>query len=535
MKSSLTTVIILCCMCFLGCQSSCRSGPDSCSFGWDDACHWTFTSGWKIYWSFGYCIGLKDQHSTTERLESRQACSTNSDIHCLKFSYNFEETNKLSLSIIIKTSEFGEKEVWKMSSSSRWDDAQVPVNTSTEFTVIFEAKGSGNHRVYIDDIEYEEKECKLHPSAATPPITTTSPTTPQTPFTPDPPEHRVSSTSSGSAPTIPAPAQSSSNVGLIAGVVVAVVFLMVVGVVLFVLFKRKQTHDWKTCFTQQKGRPEDFHVHTTHNAVYMSGEQDPDQFINVDINPLNSDRNIQHAHNDTILAPSSAENHYSVTESPSEGSDSQPLMAEYVNVNSLKQPDHNEVPPDPHSADDNPYEIGDSGEVLPLHSAPAGEAYNTLDFHTPDSERCEGFLSSCDHSSDYNHVSGQQPQTASSTDTGEGPGLYQAIATCHTVRHHQPPAAQHHTVSSTDTQQLHSALQEQTPVELYPESSDNHGADKTAQYQQLDFDGKTPGEERSDDVSAQVYSHLNAGSEGAYDVIDRKPDKEQRDGEYSHI
>ncbi|XP_076445556.1 uncharacterized protein LOC143283260 isoform X2 [Babylonia areolata] len=655
MKPSLTTIIMLCCTCFLGCQCSCRPGPAACSFR--STCPWTFSSGWEVYYHFlvNYYLELKTRHNAIERFESRKVCSTKSDIHCLKFQYNFKTNNVLSLSVIIKTSELGEKEVWKMSSSrsSRpWDNAQVPVKTTTEFTVIFEARDTGNHIVYIDDIEYEEEECEISPPNAIPPLTTTSPattqtsttstvvdtttvtttspattqtsttstvadtttvtttslatpqtsktssivdtttvistslatpqtgtmstvldtttttsssatatpvttmlTTPITPSTSDHQRHTISSTgSSGSAPTTPsaagraAPAESSSNVGMIAGVVVAVVFLLVVGVVLVVLFKRKQTHAGKTSSGQVKRR----HVQTSHNAAYTLDENDPEQFNSVvtnPVNPVNTDRKAQHS------------------------------TAEYANWNDPKQPDHRRLPQDPKSSDENVYENEASREVMPPNSAPPQDDYNRLDFHTGRGDRREGFPSSSDHTGDYNHVTALQPQPEPATDRDDGgAGLYQAISTCHSTRPPQPPRTAHRPVTNRGAQKLHKGvhqhpelstghtpsdhetspnlketpelpappsqdttnyinytLQKRTSEERFPERSHNHGADKSGQYQHLDFDGKILAEERSDDMSAQVYSHLNAGGEGAYDAIGRKPNKGERDGDYSHI
>ena len=253
-----------------------RDGPADCDFEDVDVCNWSVSGDWYIYrYISNHFLSFAGEN--TGRLRSRLACPTGGSTHCLKFQYWFQVDNEADLNIIISNSETGEKEVWTMSSSSsryNFVDAQVPIKTGDNFSVIIEVErhNGQNHsgHVAVDRIRYEKQGCSLHPSSATPATTTTATThfdqggtSGQTTVMR---EAHTESTSPATTPVTADQAASSQSqedvVPIVGAVVGAIVVAIVVVVVLLVLF-------WKTCFKADKDKGERVDVTASQNVAYV--------------------------------------------------------------------------------------------------------------------------------------------------------------------------------------------------------------------------------------------------------------------------
>ncbi|KAL8564609.1 hypothetical protein ACOMHN_032165 [Nucella lapillus] len=385
--------------------------------------------------------------------------------------------------------------------------ASVPVKTTTNFSIIFEAKGSRSHRVYLDEIEYEKENCNIQPAAATPPPVTTSVVTSFTTTikssttvptvessTTDPQGHMSDSTQSGDAPTTSsqagrtAPAESSSDIGLIVGVAVAVVFLLLLGLVLCILFRRKHSHGRKTCFGKQKQTEEDLQVRAAHNAVYSVDEAEPDRLNHVDINPVNPGSNARQHEVSTTVLPSPANSYYDVPVPSAEQN------SDYSHLASKPKP------PLSTTRDGGPEVYQNSAKVFQASDQRAASALYQNVSQDADLAREDPSAAL------YTVPRGTALKSGPSTNRGGG----------------QTPSV---SKSQDPENGVYHVLQEETQ-DIY------EAAGNAEDYQHLDFDGNKVSEERD---GAPVYSHLNEGEGGHYQEIDRDRRREVIDGDYSHI
>ncbi|KAL8564610.1 hypothetical protein ACOMHN_032166 [Nucella lapillus] len=475
-------------------------------------------------------------------------------------------------SVFIKSGGLEEEKVWQMSSSENLNteySASVPVKTTTNFNIIFEAKGSRNHTVYLDEIEYEKKKCVIYPANATPPPVTTSVPTVKSSTT-DPQGHMSDSTKSGDAPTTSsqagrtAPAESSSDIGLIVGVVVAVVLLLLLGLVLCILFRRKHSHRRKTGFGKQKQTEEDLQVRAAHNAVYSVDEAEPDRLNHVDINPVNPVSNTRQHEVSTTVLPSPA--NYDVVDA----TDAEPSENNYTEVNKLKKTNNGKLQQNHQLSDESPYEIGDSSENITPIAAPPDDNYNKLNFHARSHRNHhDSPAPSAEQNSDNSHLA-SKPKPPRSTARDGGPevyqnsakvfqasdqraasALYQNVSLDADLAREDPSAALYTVPRGTASKSgpstnrgggdTPSVSKSQDPGNgvyhvLQEETRDiSEAAGNAEDYQHLDFDGNKVSEERDGDLPAPVYSHLNEGEGGHYQEIDRDRRREVIDGNYSHI
>ncbi|KAL8564612.1 hypothetical protein ACOMHN_032168 [Nucella lapillus] len=397
-----------------------------------------------------------------------------------------------------------------MSSSNGWVSARVPVNTTSDLSVIFEARSVEDHTVCIDDIAYKKEECDLWPAAALPPPMTTS-STPQptstvqtTTFVPETTTTTITTTattsltevntqspsklavattdlvkttsgsteSGGNASAASSqtkktpPAGPSSNIGLIVGVVVAVVVLILIGlVVLYILFRRKQIH--RTCFRKQKRKEEGFQVKVSHNAGYKLEKPEPDRFEIVDVNTKRFDSHTQQQGNRESLTSPPVEDDYSVITHTADGAGFDPSEAEneYAEVDrpnalNMKQ----QTDPDP---EESPYEIGDAVDTIPPNPPPPEDDYNQLNFHrSGHGDRHDEKPPSMDQNSDYSHLVSNVANTRPTTDGYEDPGLYQNRNNSFKARNQQPTSELYQNVHDMTTPGTQEPQQETGSVHI---------------------------------------------------------------------
>ena len=537
-----SVLLLACCGVFVDSRISCNSnGLGSCNFQRRHTCSWTITDNswvlkeyyvtdheWTSAWLNVYLafVSLIPQGY----LHSRRACSTQSERHCLKFWYYFEEDYVAELKVFLKQDGDGGEVVWKVNSSSldSWDDANVPIKTSKSFKVTIQVDRLGDDAitssVNIDLIRYEKQPCNIQPSSARPAKTvltktsttttippntvTTTPTTTTTSIkttmqatTHEGLKPKPVRTTAASGQKKPAssdrmvrPTESSNSVGIIVGAVVAVVIVVAVAVLVFILLRRKQLHFWKACFKDGK-QTEDVQVTASHNAIYSIDTGDPDA---VEMTPADPE---QHGNFRLVtrISIQATDNQYSVIRKPGQPSLQDPSIPEYSVVNKPQT-----IPPVRNKAQSNPYELGDESADFSTKQSPENNVYNHIHPGTRESVDYESLSTSSvsPATGDYSRLVSPEVKAARDPGASETPGLYCNVDT--PTRNTQRPA--------TTT-----------------------CGGQAEDYNSLDFDGKSNAEASTDADKYQVYSHLNEGDEDAYNEVDREKRKEVIDGDYSHV
>ena len=371
-------------------------GPADCTFDHGLLCGWSESTGMSLYAGWGNDY-LQFNAGSTARIESRTACQTHGDTHCLTFRYWFQESNVLDLNVILKGSQTGETAVWTMFSSEasalfEWDHASVPVTRDEDFTVIIEAKKrdgqNANKWVRVDTVIYKYvPSCPLPPASAKPLPTATKTWTQATTAalrlvlstTAITSENKVTTTtnlrrtsisdhgkdnarssSTGEVSTEPAShtmtpvtvdsttsGQSSDDVTAIVGAVVGGVHVVVVVVVLLTVLQRTQL---SPCFNKNRGGRCDVAVphNVTHNLDLENQSVTDFPELTAGRGPLESG-----------TSPQPPEDHYSVIHTAGNHPTQQPSNQIHVTANRPSPIPLSVVD----ATDDNPYEMIDEMEA----------------------------------------------------------------------------------------------------------------------------------------------------------------------------
>ena len=117
-------------------------------------------------------------------MASPVACSTKGETYCLTFRYLIELNARADLSVTLKSlqgSVKSESKVWTVSSSGGWNDAEVPVTTDSNYSVVIAAKRrftqiEYDYSVFVDRIQFVQSPCLIYPPAAVPTLTSTEST-----------------------------------------------------------------------------------------------------------------------------------------------------------------------------------------------------------------------------------------------------------------------------------------------------------------------------------------------------------------------
>ena len=518
--------------------SSCNPyGPRDCTFS-RNACGWGLGNGWSIEWHCcSYVLEFDDEPAG--RIESRTACSTGGSTHCLKFEYWFESDYVADLNVIIRpvSSQTGEALVWTTASSSwREYNAEVPINTDDNFTVIIEAKTRDGQKsdsyVYIDDIEYERSSCNIQPSGAVPPTTTTTTTTSTTMSTTTTTTKRTTtySTSTTASATTTEPAttkssdeggtsgqttatreahteptspattpvtadqaassQSQDDVATIVGTVVGVVVVVVVAVVLLFVFRRKQL---LFCFKSDKQRGEHSDVTSSHNAAYSLDLGDQGETSDMKMTAINTEH-----HSPPLKAtapPHSSDDYYNIVNTPHKDATPEPPNQMYAAVNKPRRP--------------NPATANTTRQqAMPL---PSDQMYAALTKAHRPNPGPQPTVTDPAEDSPY-EIGDDTPDCTAHQPAGDA--LAQQL-------YDVPPGAR-----TTPPNPTHSAQECHKPS---MKSQDEDG-----DYNSLDLGGRRPVEERGEgEEVGNVYSGLNEGDGDTYSEVTHHRRREVIDDQYS--
>ena len=558
--TAVTQLVVLTTVSVVPVLSDCNvNEPNDCDFFYNNPCGWELDVGWNVTrQESSRFLEFKDE--LTGRAESRLACSTNGTTHCLKFLYRFERDGTVDLNVIINSSSslIGETVVWTLSSSASWENAEVPVKSDQDFTVIIEAKvrsGQDSSRcVLVDDISYKRSSCNTRPSHAEP--TTTSTTTITTTTTTSAPEtttttaeaiHSTSTTTTSIASakqttttgsTTPAlfsvtadqslSAQSQTDLATIVGAVAGVVVVVIAVVVVLLIFRRKRLLFWKTSVKANKWRGEHSDVPASHNATYNLDLRDQRETADMNMTAIDTGHNDRSQHD--MTSPHSYDDYYNAIPTADKETTSEPPTQLYAEVNKPHRPNpatmntpHQESTPHPshqiytavnkprrpnpgsqpnvsESTDDSPDEIGDDASVSKA-SQPAGDA-------VPGWYTCQE----------------DDPESQQQLDTAD---LYFApdTDTDTTAQHLNdvPPRAR--TTSPTAP-----CLDQKS----HQPSLTSHSHDD--EYNNLDLGGRRRVMERVEgDGPNLVYSGLNEGDGDTYNEANHHRRREIIDDQYSHF
>ena len=234
MIMSMTSVFFVSIICFkaISCdqrEDKCEDKPGNCSFD-NDFCNWS-TVNWTTYQN------LANLQQTTGKLERKMACATNDKRHCLTFEYYKWNTNdKLELHLMAfdKGSEM-ERSSMILNQSYLFYNETFEVQSQYPFKLIFEGVAGGV--IKLKNLHYVRQPCNENLSFSTlSSETVTDPkSTPRTEASSpkgDTMTESLTATSLTSTPT-------ATDETFIVGVVVAVAVVISVGVLVFVLFRRK--------------------------------------------------------------------------------------------------------------------------------------------------------------------------------------------------------------------------------------------------------------------------------------------------------
>ncbi|XP_070197013.1 uncharacterized protein [Littorina saxatilis] len=369
----------------------------------------------------------------------------------------------------------------------------------------------------------------------------------------------VSSDTSGTVPspatrtqegrTTPIGSHVSTDASNDAGVVVGIVFVVIViavTVVIFMLYRRKRLHLWKTCFRNK----------TKKNAAVTGTSQNGERAVGRDdrrtVNSVNATPTVlgYENHPFTFSGPQSAVSYSNVIKDADGAGDS--AAPQYSNMHGSQSADCSKVPNDSTFADNDPYEIKAENGNLPsaatrnpnpnTHSKGTTRQYQNYpvpacnrDKSQPTSDyslaRAEG--------SETNGVYDYPEEDPRNPGKGGETALYQYAKDpdVNGERHAYATGVYHILERDSSGSQPFSAYhapkggtvgQQHTPTVKVSKG-------QTGNYNTLDFAGKSSGQKNDGDDSGGVYNHLNAESDDPYNEVDREKRLEVIDDEYSHI
>ncbi|XP_070197154.1 uncharacterized protein [Littorina saxatilis] len=294
-------LLFLCCIARVHGKDECYEGGQAldCSFqhnnnGYNSfsVCNWTHDDGFKIdllpnstddWW-----VQLNFL-KTKGRLSSKNICSTREDAFCLKFQYDFEknESSLVNLSVSIIKEGHGGRDMmlWTLSSDEKENDAQVPIQTCSDFVVVFTVKRldddtnhNGLYSVAIDNIQYVQSPCETIPSEALPDTLVTKSTTTVLPSqastrpSPDTTDS-TDATRAYTDTTDTMPDQSVSNIAVIVDPVVAILsVIMVIAVTLIVVKRRRNSKSCQSCI-KGKEQNDGVRMNSSHNAAFSLDDE----------------------------------------------------------------------------------------------------------------------------------------------------------------------------------------------------------------------------------------------------------------------
>jgi hypothetical protein len=131
-------------------------------------CSWKNDGGWVNYGNQEIQdIGLGYNQSFGQ-LVSPALRSTNNETHCLLFDYSFYGQDLIMLSIFIKNKDSNQTDslvCLKISSSYYWNPADVPVVTTFDFVIVFQAERrfpetlNNQMAIFVNKIAYITQPC----------------------------------------------------------------------------------------------------------------------------------------------------------------------------------------------------------------------------------------------------------------------------------------------------------------------------------------------------------------------------------------